>query len=91
MWTNFYTSGKKLKSTSQGRGLMTKGFKTPLQERIEFVQYTIAKNVNYHEATENIWSLTDKPIVKFVNIDKMCNRCGKILESSKQHLIEDEK
>src|SRR5699024_3138074 len=50
-WINLYTSGQEMKSTKE-RGTMNKGRKTTLNERLEIVQYTIANDFNYHEASE---------------------------------------
>lgn len=51
-WIKRYTSGKEIKSTSKGRSEMSKGRKTTLEERIEIVQFAIARGLDYHGAAE---------------------------------------
>lgn len=51
-WIKRYTSGRDLKSTSEGNKKMSTGRKTTLQERIEIVQFAIAHDLDYHRAAE---------------------------------------
>jgi transposase len=94
-WINQYTSGKKIKSTSKGRGTVTKGRKTNLQERIEIVQYTIANDRDYRGAAEK-YSVSYQQVYSWVRkYEKsgeqgLQDRRGKTLES-KQQLTEEEK
>ena len=94
-WINQYTSGKEIKSTSKGRGTVTKGRKTNLQERIEIVQYTIANDRDYRGAAEK-YSVSYQQVYSWVRkYEKsgeqgLQDRRGKTLES-KQQLTEEEK
>lgn len=51
-WISKYTGGKSLKSTGKGVSKMTKGRKTIWKERVEIVQYTLARDRDYHGAAE---------------------------------------
>ena len=94
-WINQYTSGKEIKPTSKGRGTMTKGRKTTLQERIEIVQYTIANERNYHEAAEK-YNVSYQQVYSWVRKYEedgeqgLQDLRGKTLES-KTSLTEEEK
>ena len=51
-WISKYTGGKPIKATGKGISEMTKGRKTTLRERIEIVQYTLAREKDYYGAAE---------------------------------------
>lgn len=51
-WISKYTGGKSIKATGKGLSKMTKGRKTTLKERIEIVQYTLAREKDYYGAAE---------------------------------------
>lgn len=51
-WISKYTSGQSLKSTGKGSSKMTKGRQTTLKGRVEIVQYTLARDKDYHGAAE---------------------------------------
>ena len=52
-WIMKYNGHEKLKSSGTGgNNIMTKGRKTTFEERVEIVQYCIAHNHNYSEASE---------------------------------------
>src|SRR5699024_9578188 len=94
-WIKIYTSGKEIKSTSKGRGLMAKGRKTTLQERLEIVQYTIANDLNYQEATEK-YEVSYQQVYNWVRKyqqdgeQALQDRRGKSLDS-KSTLTDEEK
>ena len=93
-WINLYTSGKGMKSTKE-RGIMKKGRKTILSERLEIAQYTIANDLNYQEASEK-YQVSYQQVYSWVHKYQrdgeqgLHDRRGKTLES-KQNLTEDEK
>ncbi|GAB3790373.1 hypothetical protein GCM10028868_02900 [Virgibacillus kimchii] len=94
-WIKLYTSGKEIKSTSKGRGLMTKGRKTTFQERIEIVQYTIANDFNYQEAIEK-YRVSYQQVYSWVRKyqqdgeQALQDRRGKTLESKSTLTKEEE-
>ncbi|VEF47428.1 transposase [Bacillus freudenreichii] len=94
-WVKHYTSGKEMKSTSKGRGIMNKGRKTTLRERMEIVQYTIANDFNYQEATRK-YQVSYQQVYSWVRRYQqdgeqgLQDRRGKSLES-KPTLTEEEK
>ena len=52
-WIMMYNGQEKLKSAGTGgNSIMTKGRKTTFEERVEIVQYCIANDHNYSEASE---------------------------------------
>jgi len=51
-WIIKYNGHEKLKASGTGGSIMTKGRTTTFDERIEIVQYCIAHNHNYTEASE---------------------------------------
>lgn len=96
-WINLYISGKEIKSTEKGRGIgtMNKGRKTTLKERMEIVQYTIANDLNYHEASVK-YQVSYQQVYRWVRKYQqegeqgLHDRRGKTLDS-KQFLTEEEK
>lgn len=93
-WINLYTSEKEMKSTKE-RGIMKKGRKTTLSERLEIAQYTIANDFNYQEASKK-YQVSYQQVYSWVRKYQqdgeqgLHDRRGKTLES-KQNLTEDEK
>ena len=67
-WVSWYNSGKQLESTSSGRvgTIMTKGRKTTLEERVEIVQYIIARNLDYKSAMEK-YKVSYQQVYSWVN------------------------
>ncbi|KIL42561.1 hypothetical protein KP77_35350 [Jeotgalibacillus alimentarius] len=94
-WIKRYTSGKDLKSTSEGNKKMSTGRKTTLQERVEIVQYAIAHDLDYHGAAEK-YQVSYQQVYGWVRKyqadgeSALHDRRGKSL-SSKQNLTEVEK
>ncbi|TFD94869.1 helix-turn-helix domain-containing protein, partial [Jeotgalibacillus sp. R-1-5s-1] len=94
-WIKRYTSGKDLKSTSEGNKKMSTGRKTTLQERIEIVQYAIAHDLDYHGAAEK-YQVSYQQVYGWVRKYQadgetgLHDRRGKTLES-KSNLTEVEK
>jgi len=67
-WIRCYNSGKELVATGSGRAgtIMTKGRKTAVEERIEIVQYTIVRNLDYKSAVEK-YKVSYQQIYSWVN------------------------
>jgi len=67
-WIKWYNSGKQLEATSLGRvgTIMTTGRKTTLEERVEIVQYTIARNLDYKSAMEK-YEVSYQQVYSWVN------------------------
>ncbi|MFC4560227.1 helix-turn-helix domain-containing protein, partial [Virgibacillus kekensis] len=94
-WIKLYTSGKEMKSTSKGRGKMSRGRKITFKERVEIVQYSLANDYNYHKAAEK-YQVSYQQVYSWVRKyekdgeQALRDRRGKTLES-KQNLTEEEK
>jgi len=67
-WIKDHNSGKELQATSSGRvgTIMTKGRKATLEERIEIVQYAIARNLDYKSAMEK-YEVSYQQVYTWVN------------------------
>jgi len=69
-WIEWYNSGKELKATSSGRvgTIMATGVgrKTKLEERIEIVQYAIARNLDYKSTMEK-YDVSYQQVYSWVN------------------------
>lgn len=67
-WVKIHNSGKGLEATSSGRvgTIMVQGRKTTLEERIEIVQYTIARNLDYKSAM-NKYTVSYQQVYSWVN------------------------
>lgn len=67
-WITWYNNGKQLEATSSGRvgTIMIKGRVTTLEERIEIVQYIIARNLDYKSAMEK-FNVSYQQVYSWVN------------------------
>lgn len=67
-WIEWYNSGKQLEDTSARKvgTIMTSGRKTTLEERIEIVQYTIARSLDYKSAIKK-FSVSYQQVYSWVN------------------------
>lgn len=93
-WISKYTGGQSLKSTGKGWSKMTKGRKTIWKERVEIVQYTLARDKDYHGAAEK-YNVSYQQVYSWVKkyesggIAALQDRRGKGL-ASKETLTDEE-